>query len=111
VRPASPIRLHEVGGRHVVLVDHHDDLARVGDEELVDVVEAVGERRGPELAEAVAEVHPALALAAEADPGAQAQRRGERVRAHPVLPDHLAPLLRARGAGQVSRWLLQLMPA
>ena len=41
----------------------------------MDVVEAVGERRGPELAEAVAQVHPAGPLAAEAEPLAQAQRR------------------------------------
>ena len=51
----------------------------------------LAQRRGAELAERVAEVHPALALAAEAEPAAQPQRRLDALLAHAVL-------LRSRGA-------------
>ena len=84
----EPGALHgadEVGRRHVVLVDHDDDLAGMGDEERVEVVERVGERRGAELAQRVAQVHAALALAAEAEPLADPQRGGDRLVAHAVL--------------------------
>ena len=86
----------EVARRDVVLVDHDEDLAGMGDEEVVDRVEAVGERGRAELAEAVAEVHAALALAAEAEPVAQAQRRGERLVAHAVLRGELPGAAAAR---------------
>ena len=75
-----------------VLVDDDEHLARVGDEELADVVEHRRERRGAELAERVAEVHAALALAGEAEPVADPQRRVDRLRADAVLRSAAAAL-------------------
>ena len=51
------------------------------------------ERRRAELAERVAEVHAALALALEAEPVAHPQRGVDRVRAHAVLPAPAPQLL------------------
>ena len=62
----------------------------------MDVVEHVAERRRPELAERVAQVHAALAAAAEAEPAAQALGRLHALVADRVLRDRLAELLGAR---------------
>ncbi len=77
--------LHVVGRRDVVLVDDDDHVGGMGDEEVVHVVEAARQRRRAELAQRVAEVHAALALAMEAQPLADAQRGGEALVAHAVL--------------------------
>ena len=62
----------------------------------MDVVEHVAERRRPELAERVAQVHAALAPAAKAEPPAQALGREHALVADRVLRDRLAELLGAR---------------
>ena len=66
---------------------HHDDhdVAGVRDEEVAQRDEHLADRRAAELAERVAEVHAALALALEARAVAEPQRRVDRVRAHAVL--------------------------
>ena len=64
----------------------------------MDVVEPVAQRRRAELAERVAQVHPALAAPAEAEPLAQPQRGVDALLAHAVLLDRPDDVL---GAGEV----------
>jgi len=75
----------EVLGRDVVLVDDDQDLVRMRHEERVDVAQHRAQRCRADLAERVAQVHPARALAAEAEPLADAQRRVDRLGADAVL--------------------------
>ena len=84
---------YEVLGRHVVLVDHHQHGTGVRHQERAHVLEHRLERCGSELAERMAQVHPALALTLEPEPVADAQRSRHGVVAHPVELGLLAELL------------------
>ena len=86
---------YEVLGRHVVLVDHHDNGTGVRHQERAHVLEHRLEWCGSELAERMAQVHPALALTLEPQPVADAQRGRHGVVAHPVDLGLLAELLGA----------------
>ena len=78
-------RLGEVLGRDVVLVHHHHELVRVGHEEVAQVREHGGQRGRADLAEGVAQVQAALALAGESEPGPDPQPGVERLLADAVL--------------------------